>query len=738
MLFLLLLFPLIATAAEPVADLLRTWQGIPGIERTAKGRVYVSWFSGGPREPAVENTVYLAYSDDQGKTFTKPVPMAGPRERSRAFDPTLWRDPSGTLWYIFNRGNRETAEHGVWARTCRNPDARVPQWSEEFRVGFDEAPFAFRMNKPVVLSGGEWVMPVTHAPDRTQEWFAFGKQVQGAAVSAEKGRTWKLYGSLQAPAWALENMIVERKDKSLWMLIRTGGGALWESTSTDRGRTWSAARSSGIPSPGSRFFLRRLASGNLLLVNHQTNKSRSHLTARVSKDDGKSWSDGLLLDERMGVSYPDAIESNGVISVVYDRDRLGDGEILLAAFTERDAMAGRDVSGKVRLRQTISRLEKPVRYAEESRLLPPDWDAKRAGDAVLKSLVPVTGPGVKGAHDAELAFEGDRAYIVAEVNEQQAGENAAWPFVTVSMSIVNVGTIQVEKVIPVAHGGQAFANETLPEGACFVPRILRLDARTMRVFFASEAPGKRQAQTYYLDFDLASGTFEKNIHRAKIRTAAGTFDMQPRYLYEDAAAQGFQAPPKDFGLYIFDSFKVLDGKTYVALNNYPGGQNALAVLGEDRATFEVIGHYNQAGGRKLTESAVNRLPDGTWLAICRQEGGDRNYLFSTSADGRTWSEAEARPFVPNGTNSKPVFEKFYGVYYLGWQESTQVNGALRSVFNVDVSADGVHWERKYRFETDKSFQYPAIRAHRYGIYVAVTQGDTSPSRKERVMFGRFE
>lgn len=40
-------------AAEPVAvDLAkRTWQGIPGLERTAKGRVFVSWFTGGTREP---------------------------------------------------------------------------------------------------------------------------------------------------------------------------------------------------------------------------------------------------------------------------------------------------------------------------------------------------------------------------------------------------------------------------------------------------------------------------------------------------------------------------------------------------------------------------------------------------------------------------------------------------------------------------------------------------------------
>jgi hypothetical protein len=50
----LLLAPLAALhAAEPITiDLTkRTWQGIPGLERTAKGRVFASWFTGGPKEP---------------------------------------------------------------------------------------------------------------------------------------------------------------------------------------------------------------------------------------------------------------------------------------------------------------------------------------------------------------------------------------------------------------------------------------------------------------------------------------------------------------------------------------------------------------------------------------------------------------------------------------------------------------------------------------------------------------
>lgn len=371
-------------------------------------------------------------------------------------------------------------------------------------------------------------------------------------------------------------------------------------------------------------------------------------------------------------------------------------------------------------------------------LLPAGWDAALAGDEVMARLVTVTASQVKGAHDAEFVCVGDRAYLVAEVNDVRAGESAGWPEIYAAMSIINLKTLKVEQVIPFASSKQSFANATLPEGACFVPRILAKDANTLRCYFATEHPGKGQAQTWYRDYDLQKGEFSDHVYKAQIKTAAGTADMQPQHYYADAVKQGFTRPAKDFGLYIFDSFKMFDGKRHVVLNNFPIGMNALAVLHDDLVTFEVIGHYNEPQNLRLTESAVNRLPDGTWMAICRQDGGTQNYTFTTSRDGRTWTVGEYLPHVPNGAGSKPTFDKFGSTYYLGWQESTRIQGVSRSVFNVDVSQDGKTWERKYRFETPRSFQYPAFHEHQGSIWLCVTQGDSDPSRKERIMFGKLE
>jgi len=378
-------------------------------------------------------------------------------------------------------------------------------------------------------------------------------------------------------------------------------------------------------------------------------------------------------------------------------------------------------------------------HAEQAKLLPPGWNSKSAGDEVLTTLIKVSAPQVKGAHDADFVMVGERAYIVEHDNDIKPGHGAGKAQYCV-LTVVNVKTMSVERVVPMAKSAQAFANVTLPVGACFVPRIIRLNDTTLRCFFVCEdQSGRSQSQTWYRDFDMASLSFAPDIHRVKLKTSDGTFDMQPQYFHADAAKHGFKQPAKAFGLYLLDAFKVIDGKTYLAINNFPGAQNALAMLNESRGTIEVIGHYNEPAERRLTESSVNRLPDGTWMAICRTESGDRNYVFTTSKDGKTWTQGEPRPFVSQGSNSKPTFDTFNGLYYLGWQEATRItdgHGVGRYLFNIEVSRDGVNWKRKYRFESPNSFQYPTFRQHDGTIWFTVTQGTGGST--DRIMFGRLE
>jgi len=376
--------------------------------------------------------------------------------------------------------------------------------------------------------------------------------------------------------------------------------------------------------------------------------------------------------------------------------------------------------------------------ARPSSILPSEWNPKEAADRVMSGLVRVTPPEVKGAHGAKLILIGDRAYVSTLANDVRDGEHNEWDFVYSALAVVDFKTGAVDRFVKFAQSGQSFSNETLPRGACFASGMLRIDEHTIRCFFSSEQPGRGQSQMYYRDFDLRSQAFAASVHRAKLKTSSGVFDLQPRHLHADAATLGYLRPAKNNHLELLDSFKTFEGRTYAVLNSFVGALNALIVFNPAGDTLEVVGHYNEPFELSLTESAANRLPDGSWMAICRQEGGDKNYLFTTSRDGRVWTRAEARPWVTNGTNSKPTFDRFGGVYYLGWQEATRVGDVKRSVFNVDVSVDGATWERKYRFESVKSFQYPAFTEHEGAVWLVVTQGDGSPSMKERIMFGKLE
>ena len=353
----------------------RTWQGIPGLERTEGGCLFFTWFTGGAREPDTENIVLLCYSDDGGKTHS-PLQIMGASfsDGTRAYDPVPWIDPKGRLWYVYNRSNKTTAEHGVYVRICEKPDAVTPVFGPEFKIELG-VPYAFRLNKFTVLSTGEWIMPVIYARKPLYDWFILNHEeqpsLQGVAISYDEGKTWKLHGAVESPPWALENMVVELQDGRLWMLIRTNAGHLWESFSTDKGVTWSEGQRSQIASPGARFFIRRLSSGNLLLVNHYNydlnaagRGLRTHLTAQISTDDGKTWGEGLLLDARAGVSYPDGVEDkDGVIWIIYDYDRLGAqyrneyGYIFMAKFREEDVLQRKNVSGDVLLQHVINKIE---------------------------------------------------------------------------------------------------------------------------------------------------------------------------------------------------------------------------------------------------------------------------------------------------------------------------------------------------------------------------------------------
>ena len=340
----------------------RRWQGIPSVEVTERGRMFATLYSGGNTEQNGNYSVLLT-STDGGKTWSEPIAAVDVGEDARAYDSCLWIDPLGRLWYIWSVMPNNRVEFAI----CKDPDAEVLSWSEIREIGGD-----VMLNKPIVTKSGAWLFPsAVWENGRTtgSAGGAEGVKPTGAHVfqSLDEGKTFDLIGTVNAlNRWFDEHMLLEKQDGSLDMFIRTTYGVA-KSTSLDGGRNWSEDTDSRFGGPNSRFYIGRLSSGRVLLVNHYRFRGRSHLTAMLSSDEGNTFDGILLLDERPDVSYPDVKEHNGRIYIIYDRERGAQyvagkdysqaaREILLAGVTEEDILAGEIVSKGSFLKRTISRL----------------------------------------------------------------------------------------------------------------------------------------------------------------------------------------------------------------------------------------------------------------------------------------------------------------------------------------------------------------------------------------------
>lgn len=361
---------------ERFSDDYRRWQGIPSIEVSHGGRIFVNFYSGQDAEVG-GNVMVLCVSDNGGKTFrSAEVVVEHPDPECRIYDPCLWIDPHGVLWMSWTQARGfNDGRSGVWVSLCENPDAEELSWSPPRRIAN-----GIMMNKPIVTSKNEWLFPTaiwcdTSGSVPSERHGLENEQFLNVYASTDEGKTITLRGQVRdMPNRSFdENMLVEKKDGSLWMLSRTFDG-IGESFSYDSGYSWTHGQKCDIDGPCSRFHIRRLKSGRLLMINHynfsqridlddimsQGNvkawKGRSHLTALLSEDDGKTWPYHLLLDERNEVSYPDAKEAdNGYIYVTYDWERVTQREILLACFTEEDIIRGKIESPEGKLRILVNK-----------------------------------------------------------------------------------------------------------------------------------------------------------------------------------------------------------------------------------------------------------------------------------------------------------------------------------------------------------------------------------------------
>ena len=345
--------PLLYRPEDPAyAEGIRRFQGCPTLAVTHGGRLYVGWYSGGSREPHIENYNLLIFSDDKGATWSEPL-LVIPSDRERlihALDIQLWCDGDGRLHVFWVQNNVKpepevmpTAKpgqplvavegylfddfrHAMWETVCEAPDAADPQFGTPRMLGD-----GFLRCKPLVLTSGR-ILYFNY--DQIDPRYAY-------SISDDGGKTLlRRYAGKKLATPFDEGMAYERRDGSIRALFRSAKGELAEAFSEDGGETFGEARLSGIDCPSTRFYISRTPTGRLLLIHNDDRAARRNMTLSLSEDDGASWPYRVTFDTRENLSYPDADFYDGRIYLTYDRERTGAKEILFLSFTEEDIVKG--------------------------------------------------------------------------------------------------------------------------------------------------------------------------------------------------------------------------------------------------------------------------------------------------------------------------------------------------------------------------------------------------------------
>jgi predicted neuraminidase len=174
----------------------------------------------------------------------------------------------------------------------------------------------FTRAHPLQLPSGRILVPMY------SDGYSFGIM----AISDDGGYTWSGSEPIVGEG-GIQPTVVRKKDGTLVAYLRDNGPPpkrALVSYSKDDGVSWTPARDSDIPNPGTSLGAVRLRSGNWILVYNDIEKGRYSLVAALSDDEGATWKWKRHLDGNPATPstnqyhYPDVIQGrDGAIHVTY-------------------------------------------------------------------------------------------------------------------------------------------------------------------------------------------------------------------------------------------------------------------------------------------------------------------------------------------------------------------------------------------------------------------------------------
>jgi predicted neuraminidase len=277
-----------------------------------KGGLVAAWF-GGTRESAADVGIWVSRHVDG--TWTTPVEAANGVQaddtRHPCWNPVLFVMPDGTLSVFYKVGPTPRTWWGM-QRVSRDLGAT---WSEARRL--PDGVLGPVKNKPVRLADGTIVSGSSTESDSSPSVWRVHFE-----LSTDQGRSWSIVRPPAATGGrepdAIQPSLLQHRDGTLQAIGRSRSGRIFETRSTDGGRTWSPVSLTPLPNPDAGTDAVTLRDGRHLVVYNHTPKGRTPLNVALSKD-GAAWEAALVLEREPGeYSYPAVIQAaDGRVHITY-------------------------------------------------------------------------------------------------------------------------------------------------------------------------------------------------------------------------------------------------------------------------------------------------------------------------------------------------------------------------------------------------------------------------------------
>jgi sialidase-1 len=245
-------------------------------------------------------TIIGAYSEDGGLSWSDEAHVIQERwgEKSDIYSTSFCRSLRGIHLFFMTRGKEPRRDTQVFQIVSSDEGK---SWSEPERVTPREGYHVMNNARVVRVSGGRMIAPCAYVETDIDKQYT--QQRIYCAYSDDDGQTWKESSDLIVEKHPLmEPGVAECADGSLFMIIRTAMGTVWQARSSDKGATWTDLKSSELPAPAAPATLVRAPDSKDLWL-FWCDKAKGNWKGRVrivfasSSDNGRSWSQPRTVEE---------------------------------------------------------------------------------------------------------------------------------------------------------------------------------------------------------------------------------------------------------------------------------------------------------------------------------------------------------------------------------------------------------------------------------------------------------